>query len=438
MTAPRPFLDRFPKLEWFNPGKRPASLLCAALVLSALGPGCQSASDGHEGRESVRAAIQAENYQEAVTLAAKVRGATPDDPALVELHRSATIAFYLDRARRATLAGEDDEALAHIASAREAAPESDLVYVWEVKTKYKLADKWLAIGNEAFAVQNLDGASEAYIKVLNYVPRHPSALSGLGQVTILLNYRNGLGEGYYKEGIRALADYRLRSARRGFSATTKYLPELGRAKRRATEVDQLLAGQRVEVALGFEAEGLYAGALNEFRFASLLDGENQEAVEGIARLEREAEAAELLRDAQMLIYRRRFEEALVLLDEGEGLTEAQTEAFQDARESITGQRLEVLYQDARVLEQDGDYAAAIDAYKALLATADYYKDARARQSTLEGYTEMAAGYYEEAVAAEDDEVRLQHLRSIEGFWPDYKTPEGTPVGVLIDELEGQP
>lgn len=427
MTAPRPHLDRRPRTP----------LLCAAILFGCALTGCQSSSAEQVKREAVREAIQAEDYREAVSLAAELHEGAPDDEELSALHRTVTVAFYLDKGRTATLAGEDDEALELFARAREVAPESELVYEWQVKTNNKLADKWLAVGNESFASEDFTGAAEAYKKVLEYVPRHPSAITGLGQVTLLINYRNGLGEGYYKEGIRALSDYRLRSARRGFTATTKYLPEQERARRRASEVDRLLAGQRVEVARGFEAEGLYAGALNEFRFAQVLDRENPDVIEGMERLEREAKAAEHLRDARMLIYRRRFDEALAQLDAGVALTAVQQDAFQEARESITGERHEALYQEALVLEHDGDFLAAIEAYVILLETVDYYKDARARQSTLEGYLEMAEGYYEKAEAAADDKARLQHLRSIEGFWPDFKTPDGREIGVLIDLLEGK-
>jgi tetratricopeptide (TPR) repeat protein len=396
---------------------------------------CASTRAGEAEREQVREAIRNERYQEGVSLAATLHERAPEDAQLGELHRVATLAYLLDRGRRSTLGGEDDEALAWFAQAAELAPESERVREWQVKTHYKLADKWIAIGNEAFASENFAGASEAYTNVLEYVPNHPSALSGLGQVTILINYRTGLGEDYYKEGIRALSDYRLRRARRGFTATTKYLPDLDRAVRRATEVDRLLAQQRVEVAKGFELDGLYAAALNEFRFAHALDGENPEATEGLTRLELEAEAAEFLRDARMKIYRRQFGEALELLEQGEQRSISQQAEFEATRESILGEQLEALYQRGLDLEHDGLYAEAIGAYADLLRRVEYFKDARARKSTLEGYIEMAASYYEKAMAAQDPAVRLEHLRSIEGFWPDYKSPDDKVIGELIDDVE---
>jgi len=425
MTAPRSAAPRRPSTR----------LWLGALGLGLTLAGCQTSGTESADREAVRDAIHAEDYQRAVSLAAELQEAAPGDAELIELHRTTTVAYYLDKGRKATLAGKDDEALAYFVQAAEIAPEEELVEHWVVKTNEKLADDWVAVGNEAFASENFSGAAEAYEKVLSYVPGHTGALTGLGQVTILINYRNGLGEDYYKQGIRALADYRLRSARRGFTATNKYLPELGRAKRRATEVDQLLCQQRVEVARGFEAEGLYAGALNEFKFASMLDPDNGDAREGITRLTREAQAAELLREARMLIYRKRFEEALEVLARGEEISSVQGEAFQEARDSIIEQRLESMYQEALVLEEDGAYMDAAAAFEKLLEEVDYYKDARARISTLQGYVALAGDYYAQAEAAEEETTELQHLRSIESFWPEYVGNDGRAIGERIELLE---
>jgi hypothetical protein len=54
---------------------------------------------------------------------------------------------------------------------------------------------------------------------------------------------------------------------------------------------------------------------------------------------------------------------------------------------------------------------------------------RARMNTLPGYIEMAEGYYERAMSAEEDEAKLEHLGSIEAVWPDYRN-----VGTLIERL----
>jgi len=403
---------------------RPLFGLC--LLLAA----CSSTGTSEAERESVRTAIREGEFVDGVRQAEELKSKDPDDAELVDLHRYATVALYLDQGRKETFADRDDEALEWFERAEEIAPDSPVVLEWLGKTRLKLARRELAAGQEAFSREDFDRASGHFQRAIHHVPGYPLAVAGLGQVTIQINYRNGLGEEYYTAGVRALADYRLRSAKRGFSATTKYLPEMDRARRRASEVDRLLAEQRIEIARGFEEEGLYAGALNEFRFALALDDESAEARAGIERLEVEKRAAEILRDAQMKVYRREYEEALALLAEGEELTQAQAEAFAEARESIDGMKLERIYQRALDREYDGDFEGAIEVYAELLAEVDHYKDALARQSTLEGYVEMAALYYERAMAEEDPAAQLEHLRSIEGFWPDYRD-----IGEIIDRLE---
>ena len=65
------------------------------------------------------------------------------------------------------------------------------------------------------------------------------------------------------------------------------------------------------------------------------------------------------------------------------------------------------------------------------------KDASARKGTLEGYIEMADSYWEKAEAADTPELELQHLRSIEGFWPD--SPDlAERIAALQGKVEGAP
>ena len=406
-----------------------ALLVCGSLLGGGLLSGC-SATGKNSDRLEVHEAIRHGDFEAGVRLAQELAEKQPDDAELQELHRIATVGFYLDQGRAATFREEDEDALIWFNEALLIAPDSEEVQHWIGKTNEKLATHWLARGQEHFSSEDYTEASESYRKALDYMPGHPLALAGLGAVTIQINYRNGLGDEYYTEGVRALSDYRLRSAKRGFSATTKYLPRMNRAKRRATEVDHLLAEQRVEIALGFEESGLFAGALNEFRFALALDGDNDAAKAGIKRMEIESEAAQYLRDARMEVYRHQFKEALELLAKGEALTLVQKDDFLAARESIDDLKHEGIYQRALNHEYDGDFEGAVTVYDELLEEIDHYKDALARKSTLEGYVEMAALYYEKAQAAEDDAEKLEHLRSIEGFWPDYKD-----IGALIDRLE---
>ncbi len=408
----------------------PSSVLLGLLLGMVFLWGCSTTDDSRPKHYEIRDAIMRGDFEEAMSLADSRKGSALDQEELQELHLVATVGYYLEEGRRATLADQDDEALIWFQRAEEISPDSERVLEWLSKTRAKLARTWVSKGLEALSSQEYSQAQQCYQQALEYEVANPLALAGLEQVEIQINYRIGLGESYYTEGIRALVDYRLSIARRGFEATTKYLPRMDRAVTRSSEVKTLLSEQRVEISKSFEEKGFYAGALSEVRIALALNPENEEAKNEIDRLKIENQAAQLLREAQMKIYRREFDAAIKLLDEGEALTLAQKEAFIKTRNTIDDAKLEAKYRLALDLEYDGQFEDSIKAYSDLLTIVDHYKDALARQATLEGYVEMAASYYEQAQNADDPAIKLEHLRSIEGFWPDYKN-----IRKLIDRLQ---
>ena len=403
-----------------SPRSRRSGLLLSLLLASALAGGCASSSGGETGEQAkIREAVRHGRFEEGVRLADELRRANPSDPQAAEIHRLASMAYLLDQGRQATFRNDDEEAMDWFLEAELIAPNTPLVHEWLEKTRHKLETHWLDVGHEAYANDKLSTALNAYLEANRYVPRSEAALKGIGEVTLLLNHRNGLGEEYYTEGVRSLSEYWLERARRSFAVTNKYQPDNLRAQRRTEEVDLQLATERLAVAQALEDEGLYAGAHNEYRFASILAPENEEARSGMERNAVEVEASNLLRDAQMKAYRHDFSGALELLEEGEAMTQLQLEAFAAAREELQLARLEDVYQEALDLEHDQLYVEAVAAYGRILEEVEYFKDTRARQSTLEGYVEMAASYYQQAREAEDAEKRIECLRAIQGFWPDY-------------------
>ena len=402
-----------------RPFQRPARFLLLALALSSC------ASSGHKAGEALlRDYIWRSDFEPAVTLANELLEQHPDDQVVRDLYDVSYVGYFLDKGRDATLADSDLEALAWFKKAEEIRPDSVRVGWWQQKTKDKLADRHLSIGNEAYAREDYESAADAYRLILSLMPEHEGARAALHQVERVLAYREGLGAEYYVDGVRSFADCRLRAAAREFSVTNKYLPDQERARNRVQHAEELLAAERVGTALHFEEEGLYAAAHNEFRFALELDPGNEDALAGLDRLADEAQAARLLRDARMSIFRGDFEKALAFLEEGQVLTRLQGADFDLAREAIKESRLQRIYQKAWDLEHDGSYPQAIEVYGELLAATEFYKDAVARKDTLEGYVEIAAGYYQKAEDAEDDALELEHLRAIQGFWPGYRDIEG--------------
>ncbi len=399
----------------------------AALLLSAACAAPESASE--EDRDVARLVAEG-RYEEAVVLAAEQHEADPGDALALSNYRRATAAWYLEQGRRAAFEGRDFEALEHFRDAREVAPEAHEVHVWIAKMRDNLAERFLTEALEAHIRDDLQGANDAYERVLEFRPDDRHAREGLSRVLLQLNYRQGVGDAYYDEGVRALSDYWLHEAKSRFGYVGKYLPENERSVERTEEVDELLAQARVAIARGLDLEGRFAAARNEYRLALTLDPDLPEALEGLERTRLEAEAAELLAQADMQIRRGNLAEARVLLEEGSALTERQQELFEGAFVDLEQAGYARLYARAISLESDRRFEEAVAAYDELLAEAEYYEDAIARRRTLQSFIEDAGRLYAAYEAAQDDRERAGLLRQIQVFWPDYRD-----VAERLAELE---
>jgi hypothetical protein len=133
-----------------------------------------------------------------------------------------------------------------------------------------------------------------------------------------------------------------------------------------------------------------------------------------------------------MVLRGEFERAEELLTEGQALSDRQSERFEAARIDIAEERLGRAYQTALNLEKDFLFPQAIEAYQAILDDVQYYRDVLTRQGTLEEYVQRARELYAESRAVQGAE-RLELLRQIEIFWPDYQG-----IGEEIERLSRRP
>ena len=369
--------------------------------------------------------IRTARYDEAVRVAAARHGARPDDPEAEAAHRRATAAHYMKLGRVATFDDRDETALDYFLRAQELWPVQDaagleVIDEWVRKTQLKLAERWMDAAHEADNSADMIGARDAYETALSYAPGLPRAVEGLARTLIKINYREGLGEDYYKAGIRDLREYALHPSRAHFHYSGKYLPESERAARRATEVEALLAEERLAVARKLEKDGVYGGARNEYRIALLLDPENAEAQEGLERNTIEMEVFELIGEADMFLRRGRLEQALEKLAEAGTRTERQQELVEQMQEQAQTARLQLMYDDAISLEQDFLYEESVAAYTRLLDDAGFFKDAITRRDTLMEFIRRAETLYEKAANAGDPTLANSYLRQIDIFWPEYR------------------
>lgn len=392
--------------------------LLPALVLSAgLLAGC--ASNEVEEESDVRWLVYHQRFDEAVRVAARGVERAPDDPVAKALHRDATVAWHLERGRRATFEDQDEVAMAAFREALALAPDSSEAADWLRKTERKVALRELGVALELHANDEIPAAVEHYEKALAVDPDVEGAKAGRELAILLLRYRAGLGTRYFKDGLHAYSDYWLEYARSRFAYAEKYQRHDERAKDRKDEVQELLAIQRLATGRVHEEQGRFGAARGEYRMATLLDPENLDAQAALERARTELKVTEKLKLARIEIVRGRPEKAQKLAEEAIAMTRAQRELADGVLAELRESRFETIYRDALALERDWRFEEAAGRYDDLLTEAQFYKDAIARRDTLREYVRHAAELYAKAASAATPEDELATLRQIELFWPEY-------------------
>ncbi|QDV06227.1 hypothetical protein Poly30_17340 [Planctomycetes bacterium Poly30] len=397
----------------------------AGLAALALLQGCASGPSGFQKRiDKIERLTRERAYIEAAEASVDLIEDTPTRSAryetALEAQRAVSLASQLDRARDLTLKGKDVDALDLLSRLRAEYPNTSQVVAWQERTRRKLADKWFGVAREALANETFDAARAAYRRVLEYDPNHPVAGLSLEDLKRLEQYRAELADDYYNSGVRGVVEQRLSEARTSFAKGLKYDQENVKAKRRISEVDRERSIARVASAEKLVKEKHYAAAAQEYQTAALLNPESEEIQQQVEALEAEARAFELKSEAEFQVLRGEIDRAEELLKEGAAMTKLQTADFEKAIAGIDGARIEKRYQSALDLEHDFRFPEAIEAYKGLLESRDFYKDTRARIDALEGYVASAERLYAEAAAATNDEAKLELLQQIDLFWPEYK------------------
>lgn len=390
-----------------------AAIVCALVLAS-----CASQRDEEE--RDVRWLVYHERFDEAVRLAAEAVERAPDDPDAIAQHKDATVAWHLEHGRRATFEDQDDVALAAFREALAVDPESAEANDWLHKTQRKIALRELGHALELHANDQIAEAVVHYEKALASDPDVPGAKQGRELAILLLRYRAGLGTRYFKDGLHAYSDYWLEYARSRFSYAAKYQRDDERATARQGEVQSLLAIQRLAAGRAHEEEGRFGAARGEYRMATLLDPENQDAQAALARAKTELAVTEKLKLARIEIVRGRPEKAQKLAEEALAMTTAQKDLADGVMAELRESRFEAVYRDALALERDWRFEDAVARYDDLLNEAQFWKDAIARRDTLQEYVRRAAELYEKAATPASPEEELATLRQIELFWPEYR------------------
>jgi tetratricopeptide (TPR) repeat protein len=422
------------------PSSRPRALLTALAALTPALAGCVAAKT--DSVRNVVDMVRQGQYAEARDRARELAAERPDDPELQRLARDAEVAYILDIGRATVFAGDPENGLARFEQAALVDPSNPVVQNWILKTHIQLAEESADRASERLARDDLDGAQKAYEAVLMHLPEtrlgqrveniRELAQLGLAGVLLMKNYRSGMSRSYYEDGMEQFRDYYLPGAARDLGLSLEYDEEFMEAETRRREAKDLLSAQRLSQARSLEEEGLFYAAANEYRIVLIGDPSNEEARAGRDRMDREARAYRLLREAEMNLRRGEVDKAQEILDSVGQLAQQQEDFVGRITAGIDDARMSAIYDTARALERDYRFADALQVYTELLEQVEFFEDAIARRETLAEFVRLAAVYYETALAAESDAEAAEYLRRIPIFWPEYRD-----VDARLAEIEAR-
>lgn len=390
----------------------------APILVLVLLVACQGTASRRD--RSVEYLVAHGRFEEALARAHAAWEEDPGAPGAEQDYQLASVAYLLQRGREATFEGEDVAALEYFQRALEIDPDAVQAREWLVKTRRKLSWRWFLRARRAHASARLLDAAHAYQTAIEYDRDNLDAVAGLHGVGLQLDYREGLSQDYYNEGLRALRDQNLHVAGSRFDYAGKYRLKDDRPARRRQEVDRALSEHFTTRALELETEGYFAAAKNEFRSALRYDEENRAALEGLERMRVESEAHELLKSGDMWIHRGELDKAVVVLEEGKEKSRVQDERFDELIARIDEVRAEELYQRGLNYEHDFRYARSAEVYRRLLEERGYYQDARARLDRLEQVIAEVQALYAGLEEIEDPAVLEERLQRIDVLWPEYQ------------------
>ncbi|WP_145064703.1 hypothetical protein [Engelhardtia mirabilis] len=391
--------------------------LATGLAALALATACAS-----QPRKEVTVSylINQADYNGALALAQERAADAPDDQATQADLTRAQVAILLDRARRANFEGRYADSIELLEQAEALWPGQSEIALWRTKSVAQQAEYLREHARDAEATGDFESAYADFAEADRIDPDSPSARIGTERVLLRANHREGLGDAYYRKGVRALREYRAAEAVQNLDAALKYSDDPRHVDRRS-EAASLLAEERMRIAEEFERQLLFRAARNEYRLAKLIVDDLPDADGGLERTTVEIQVLDFLDEADRALILDKFDLALVRVERAAAITTVQADAVEAKRKEVVEAKLRHLYQEARELESDYAVLPAIAAYDELLEEAEgFYDDAIARRDSLQQNVELAGRLYQLANEAESTEDQLDYLRRINLFWPTYR------------------
>ena len=403
--------------------------LVGLLILSIGMSSCGSNPAGDAGSLDVVMLVRAGRFDQAVLTAQKLSENNPENQLAKRDLRDAKMALLMSQGRTLTLDGRTEEGLQLFYKAQGLDAHNEVVRDWINKARIQLAEDTLTQSGKLTAREELAERRDLLLKVIAFIPENENskrvenlrflASSSLERVEENLAYCETRGKECFEAGLGSLAHARLHESLRDFSESVLYDNSQEEAIERYRSVNILVGEEFLEQALEYERTGLFDAARMDFERVHAKDPSNEEAIQGLNRMELEVRVKRILDEAEMAMLRGTPEMARELLDEAETMTVVQKHLVDGMRVDMRNAAWEKQYQSALALESEGSLPEAAAAYGELLESAETYKEADIRKEILEEFIAKAAELYGRAAKAENAEDEYSLLSEIEILWPAY-------------------
>ncbi len=339
-------------------------------------------------------------------------------------YRQAEIDEALASAQADIFGEQEERALVALDRAEQLGADADDVARLRSRASYKLAVRAVQRGDECMTQGDLQEALRYYLQGLDRLPGFGPAAEGAEKVREAVARMTDRAQNQFLEAVRKLPEFRYVEVQwHAMNATTNDPTR--------TDAEAIRQRAQAEILQGMFARGRqlqesdqFGAALVEYRAIARIAPDYPGIGEAIAQMEREVEATRLVERAKMDMRMARFEQSRELLDAALQLSELSRAGIGELMMQSRRMEGEFRYQQARDLEILGKKEAALAAFEALAK--DWPQGLRDEQARIDALRTDVEGAKSEWAAAEAAEAAgefaaaLEHYKAAARFHPEWK------------------
>ncbi|MEZ6037652.1 MAG: hypothetical protein R3F29_09235 [Planctomycetota bacterium] len=346
------------------------------------------------------------------------------DPRLREAREAMRRRYLLDRAQQRLFWEREEDAARDLDELAAIDPAYPGLADLRARVSLKRAQRMVLRSDELLAEKDYAGAMDGYRESLRIVPGLDAAQKGIEAVKAELARLDARAQQQFLQAVRKVPELRFPEVAYHASVVLHNVPDRDGAEGLRELADHENAQRTFAMAKECQDSDQFGAAIVLYKRAKQLDPELSGVDEAIAAMDKELAAVVLIEKAGILMRAQKFDEARATLEQA--LADSMFSRPVISELMIQNRKLEGerQYRAARDLEVMGKKQQALDAFEALAAAwPQGLEDEQARIHSLKIDIDGAKAEWEAAEAAEaagDLAAALEHYRSAERFYADWR------------------